>query len=219
MPINSPRRGELNGLRGKFSRRCFFVVATVRLAKISLGSRLEKNVFEKREAIVDQRKIGFSFSTLIAHRVHPFPSISRPYFSSPHFSIQRASIFFFFFLSLVHPGPSIGPGESGAGQLFARFGRKRAKVHRFRDELPPLLLLLANLHSNAINVNRSASAHVETAPNSSLLEQPFAQRPRIIPPLLIHVPILFLELNTENSAERRSSSAIVVTLCPSFLTR
>lgn len=105
MPINSPRRGELNGLRGKFSRRCFFVVATVRLAKISLGSRLEKNVFEKREAIVDQRKIGFSFSTLIAH---PFPSISRPYFSSPHFSIQRASIFFFFFLSLVHPGPSIG---------------------------------------------------------------------------------------------------------------
>lgn len=217
MPINSPRRGELNGLRGKFSRRCFFVVATVRLAKISLGPRLEKNVFEKREAIVDQRKIGFSFSTLIAH---PFPSISRPYFSSPHFSIYSNALqFFFFFLSLVHPGPSIGPGESGAGQLFARFGRKRAKVHRFRDELPPLLLLLANLHSNAINVNRSASAHVETAPNSSLLEQPFAQRPRIIPPLLIHVPILFLELNTENSAERRSSSAIVVTLCPSFLTR
>ena len=96
MPINSPRRGELNGLRGKFSRRCFFVVATVRLAKISLGSRLEKNVFEKREAIVDQRKIGFSFSTLIAH---PFPSISRPYFSSPHFSIYSNALQFFFFFS------------------------------------------------------------------------------------------------------------------------
>lgn len=96
VPINSPRRGELNGLRGKFSRRCFFVVATVRLAKISLGSRLEKNVFEKREAIVDQRKIGFSFSTLIAH---PFPSISRPYFSSPHFSIYSNALQFFFFFS------------------------------------------------------------------------------------------------------------------------
>lgn len=164
---------------------------------------------------MDQRKIA----NCTSRSSIPF-DISAIFLLSPFFHLlQRASIFFFFFLSLVHPGPSIGPGESGAGQLFARFGRKRAKVHRFRDELPPLLLLLANLHSNAINVNRSASAHVETAPNSSLLEQPFAQRPRIIPPLLIHVPILFLELNTENSAERRSSSATVVTLCPSFLTR
>lgn len=104
MPINSPRRGELNGLRGKFSRRCFFVVATVRLAKISLGSRLEKNVFEKREVIVDQRKIA----NCTSRSSIPF-DISAIFLLSPFFHLlQRASIFFFFFLSLVHPGPSIG---------------------------------------------------------------------------------------------------------------
>lgn len=104
MPINSPRRGELNGLRGKFSRRCFFVVATVRLAKISLGPRLEKNVFEKREVIVDQRKIA----NCTSRSSIPF-DISAIFLLSPFFHLlQRASIFFFFFLSLVHPGPSIG---------------------------------------------------------------------------------------------------------------
>lgn len=117
VPINSPRRGELNGLRGKFSRRCFFVVATVRLAKISLGPRLEKNVFEKREAIVDQRKIGFSFSTLIAH---PFPSISRPYFSSPHFSIYSNALQFFFFFPFARPSWTIDRSRRKRGRTVIR---------------------------------------------------------------------------------------------------
>lgn len=140
----------------------------------------EKNVFEKREAIVNQRPENRIFlSSLIASRSSiPF-DISAIFLPSPLFHLLHALEFFFPF---ARPSWTIDRCKTGIGQLFARFGRKGAKVHRFGDELPSLLLLLANLHSNAINVNRSASGHVETAPNSSLLEQPFAQRPRIIPP-------------------------------------
>lgn len=135
MPINSPRRGELNGLREKFSRRCFStVVATVSIRQnftrphtLSLPAWKKTSFFflETRghRGLTENR---IFLSSLIASRSSILSKReSRRYLSSPHFS-NYSTRSNFFFLPLVRPGASIGAkaGRDSYSRALDGNGRK-----------------------------------------------------------------------------------------------
>lgn len=144
MPINSPRRGELNGLRVKFNRRCFFQPSPRRDSpKISLA--YVSRVYEKTSLRGRTRGksdlpflvIASRTSPRISRRTSPLPIIFPP----PPYTLENSSL-------LSRARPSCPPST---------WAQKRDRTETGESASLRRMNCLANLHSNAINVNRSAS--------------------------------------------------------------
>lgn len=145
MPINSPRRGELNGLRVKFNRRCFFQPSPRRDSpKISLA--YVSRVYEKTS--LRGRTRGKSDLPFLVNRIAYISSDITAYLSSPHYIPPRPPYTLENSSLLSRARPSCPPST---------WAQKRDRTETGESASLRRMNCLANLHSNAINVNRSAS--------------------------------------------------------------
>lgn len=121
MPINSPRRGELNGLRVKFNRRCFFQPSPRRDSpKISLA--YVSRVYEKTS--LRGRTRGKSDLPFLVNRIAYISSDITAYLSSPHYisrpspSIHAREFFLAFARSSILSTIDVGAkaGQDGNGR-------------------------------------------------------------------------------------------------------